>query len=688
MTPEPKCKTPPAAPVRRSQRRVLHVVEGFVLAVVILYFGQPILMPFAVAALLTLLLAPVVRWFERRRCPRVPAVIVVVVVILAAVAAAGWAVSIQIIDLASNLPTYRAQIKDKVDTLRGSFRDGGGVGTPLQKVQETVKELQEAVTENTPKENASAAPPEPADLEAELSDAPPEPLPVRVVPESTSAWYVVKTTLLTAAQPLATTGVIIVLVIFLLIGKEDVRDRLVRLVGTNRLTLTTNTMDDIERRISRYLLTNALINGGYGLAVSAGLLVIGVDYALLWGFLATALRFVPYVGPIVACVMPICMAVIQFPGWGAAAMTAGMFIMLELVTNNLIEPLAYGRTAGVSILAILVSATFWTWVWGPIGLVLSVPMTVVLAVLSKQIPELQPLAIALGDERALEDHVVLYQRLLARDVEEAGALLEERLGDQNLVDVYDNVVIPALALAERDRNADRLTAEQIDFIWSSVDALLEDLSPPAPAEPIEPAAMQIVGCPVHDPADELALKMMANVLKTSGVQMHITSPQMLASELVEFIAAHDPHLVCLSALGPGGLVQLRYLLKRIRLQHPAAKVLVGRWCYAGDPKRMAAQITKRGANQVAVTLLEGIECVQRLKPCVAPSEAALAGETPAAEGAPRDSTAKDAAGGAAAKETAPGAAASSSASYERARAPERPKPDSTSAPPSARSQPI
>ena len=625
----------------RSNRAV-RILLIIMLSVSILYFGQPVLMPIAMAVLLTLLLSPVVHVLERWRLGRVPSVIVVMITVTGMLLGAGWVVSIQLVGLAQQLTTYKSQLKEKIKNVSPLNAKEG----TLQKFRNAVGVITDAVKQETPAPpgigkvqpdgehpvdgvvgNGTKTNNQDTDAVVEWLGLKQKPQLVVVVPEKSSNWGMITTALASISGPLATMGVVIILVIFLLIEQEDVRDRLVRLAGTGRLTLTTKTMADIRARISRYLLMNALVNGGYGLAVGIGLLLIGVDYALLWGFLAALFRFVPYLGPIVASLLPIGMSFIQFPGWTGTLITVAFFIVLELVTNNLIEPLAYGRSAGVSIVAILVSALFWAWVWGPIGLALSVPMTVLMAVLGKHVPELQSLGIALGDEPPLESCVTFYQRLLAGDQEEAESLLEEYVKTRPLEEVYDSVLIPALVLAERDRKAGSLTQDQIEFIWNSTNDLLDDLAPPEVTQdaesgeaPSRPAFPFVVGYPAEDTADDLALEMLSKVAGARGVDVQRVSRVTLVSELLESIAAHRPDVVCLSGLGPGGVIQLRYALKRIRRQFPDIKILVGRWGYVGDREKMTARLTERGATHVVRTLAEALEILGRMRPLVSPQE--------------------------------------------------------------------
>ena len=295
------------------------------------------------------------------------------------------------------------------------------------------------------------------------------------------------------------------------------RNRIVRLAGTGRVTLTTRTLDELSTRISRYLVTNALINGGFGLVIGLGLYAIGVQYAMLWGILAAALRFIPYLGPIVASVLPIGMALMQSSGWTQPLLAVALFIVAELVTNNVVEPLYFGKAGGVSTVALLLAAIFWSWVWGPIGLMLSVPLTVMLAVLGKYVAPLEPLWVLLGDHPPLAPHLQLYQRLLAGDAEEAADVVEEFARDHTPLEVYDVLFVPALVLAKRDRTSDQVGETLYQSLRESIDQLLDEYleqtavaseSASGPAE----IRLPVIAVPAADESDELALEMLRRVV--------------------------------------------------------------------------------------------------------------------------------------------------------------------------------
>jgi hypothetical protein len=347
------------------------------------------------------------------------------------------------------------------------------------------------------------------------------------------------------------------------------------------------------------------------------------------------LRFIPYVGPMMGAAMPITMAFIQFPGddWEHLAMTVALFLVLELITNNVAEPLLFGQSAGVSTVALLVSVTFWTWIWGPMGLVLAVPLTVLMAVLGEHVPVLQPLGILLSDKPPLASCVTYYQRLLANDVDEAASILEEQHKTGGLISVYDQVLIPALVLAEKDREQGDLLPQSQEFMWQVTAEFLEDWAPrvdeaAGPADPRGQRRARVVGLPAHDEADCMALEMLDQLVPDHGGRLEVLSSTLLISEALAHIAEAPPEAVCISSLGPVGTRQLRGLCKRLHQAHPDLQIIAARWGFQGDRERMTQALKRRGADHVVTTLAEALDLLRRLQ--VVTPEAKVTSEAPAA----------------------------------------------------------
>jgi predicted PurR-regulated permease PerM len=580
----------------QAGQRIVQTLLAVTLVVAVLYFGREVLIPLAMAVLLTFLLGPLVTFLERKGLHRIIVVMLVITVILTGAGAIAWGIGVQLTDLAIRLPAYKDNLKEKIASVEF-------IGDAWAKVQANLQEASGTLDSESEK----------------IAD-------VRLVPDDPIPYD--KLTLLAdnVLTPLANAAIIVVLVIFMLINREDLRNRLVRLGGT-RLTLTTRTLDDVATRISRYLLMNAIVNGGFGAAVAIGLALIGVEYALMWGFLAALLRFLPYVGPILAAIMPISMAFIQFPGddWVHPLMAAGLFVVLELITNNVVEPLAYGHSTGVSTVALLVSAVFWTWVWGPMGLVLAVPLTVVLTVLGEHVAPLQPLAILLSDKPALAPHVIYYQRLLAGDFEEATSILEEQVGERPLLEVYDRVIAPALVEAEKDHDHGEISDETMQLIWQTTREFIEEMTPEPSAATERPQdgpipedepglKAHVFGCPAHDLADEMALAMLDQNLPRRGGEMEILSSTRLASEMIATVVEAMPEAVVITSLGPVGVQQTRYLCKRLRQALPKVRIIVCRLGYSGDRQRLDEDLKRRGADDVATSFADTRDLLQRLMP--------------------------------------------------------------------------
>lgn len=600
--------------------RLLVGLQTIVLTVVALYFGQPILCPLVLALLLTFLIRPAVLWQERHGLPRAGAICTVLLTALLVIGGIGGAVTRQLHELALHLDEYRGHIHAKIESLHGThLKAFDNVRSLVSEIADAIPELRPEGNQNSSAERLDRLPHNPRlnGTSAETGFSEPstagsesEPQQVRVVQPGPTAIDVLRLMWKTLSAPLTMVLVVVVLIIFSLLEFEELRNRLLRLAGQSELTLTTKTLDEVARRISRYLLANAAVNGGFGIAWYLGLLAVGVDYAALWGFLAGVLRFLPYIGAPCAAALAVGLAVIQFPDWTHPAAAAGVYLALELVTNYLIEPLTYGRTAGVSTVALLISVVFWTWIWGPMGLLLSVPMTVVLAVLGKHVPQFESLGILLGDERALEPYVSFYQRLVAGDSEEAAVLLEKELAAAPRIPVYDNLLAPALSLAERDRFRGMLDDRDRDNVWQGVHDLLEENA--LPQHHPESVRIRIAGCPAEDTADELALVMLQQVLP-DFCELVVLSSRLMTSERIAAVSKEEFQAVVVSGVGLGGELQLRQLCKRIRQASPDVRLVVGRWAYQGDRERLAASLKTRGADQVVTKLEEAVDLVTRIQ---------------------------------------------------------------------------
>jgi hypothetical protein len=393
----------------------------------------------------------------------------------------------------------------------------------------------------------------------------------------------------------------------------------------------TRAIDEAARRISNYLTTQLFINVGFGAVWSLVLFVVpngaggyGVPYAMLWGSLLVALRFIPYVGAWVALAFPLLFSLAVSPvehPWLQPLLVAGIFLALEFLVGNVVEPLLFGRHAGVSPVALLVAAVFWAWLWGPIGLLLSTPLTVCLAVLGKYVPGMEIFAIFLGPEEEAEAETSYYQRLLAGDEDEAAELVQARVKDQPPEKVYDEVLLPALVLAREDAEKGILDPGRRQFVLDVtrrvVDEVVghehrlkllasgkEKLTPSGELTEPRGGRTLVLACPAHGDADELALRMLALLLRDENYQVEVLSAAALTSEVIDRVREAAPAVVCVGALPPGGLARAGYLCKRLRSQFPDLKIVVGRWEQKEDFEKTTARLLEAGANRVAASLLE------------------------------------------------------------------------------------
>jgi predicted PurR-regulated permease PerM len=564
-----------------------------------LYFARDVLVPLAVALLLTFLLAPLVHRVERFGLGRVPAVLMVVALSFAILGGVGWLISNQATDLAVKLGDYQGDIERKIENVHSYFGHGA-----LATASRTINRMAQDVAATQPDRNAGSS------WLTRGSEGNPIAVSIAAAPETGSIFK----TLATALQfvsPMAQLVIVIVFVVFMLIQREDIRDRIIRLVGHGQLTLTTRALDDAATRISRYLIAQCGVNGVYGIVVGVGLYLIHIPNAPLWGLLCALLRFIPYLGVWMGAVFPIILSFVVPDGYYAARpfLTVGLFALVELLAANAVEPALFGSRTGVSPLAILVAAVFWTWLWGVVGLLLSTPLTVLLAVAGKYVPQLTFLDVLLGDQPVLAPPERYYQRLLADDPEEAEDLLEEFDKTRSSEELYSQIMLPALAMTERDYHRGILDETRWDNIAQVLKEQVESrerppTNNPMPGKPLavpQDRVVRIVCLPARDQADEIAGLMLANLLHEQGYSITNISATTLASERVDMISQLKADLVVVSALPPGATVHARYLCKRIREKFPDIQVLVGIW----NAKENLEKTQKRLAGAADVGLVDG-----------------------------------------------------------------------------------
>jgi predicted PurR-regulated permease PerM len=554
---------------------------GFVLVVAVLYWAQAVLVPLCLAILITFVLTPPAVYLQRY-VGRGVAILAVVTLVFTGVGLAGYAIYRQTVSLGDALPGYRDNIREKIRDIRGAGSNGS-----VEKLSRTLEEIKGDLG------GAGKAPPRGTVREPVVVTSEP------VAGISGIAW------LGPLMEPLGTAGLVITLVLFMLLDRESLRDRLIGLFGQGHVAVTTRAMDEAGRRVSRQLLLQTLVNLAYGAIALAGLYVLGVPYPLFWGALGGGLRFIPYVGPVIAAVGPILLGLAALPGWVRPLEVAAFYVALELFTNLVLETVLYAGAAGVSEVALLVAVAFWTWLWGPLGLLMATPLTVCIIVIGKHVPGLEFLGTLLSDAPALPAESSYYQRVLARDRAEAAALVERFLASEPQEQVFDRLLLPALNFAERDRQQGRLSAAEEGAVAESTREMIELVAAAGPGEGPGPAAAAcILGYPANGAADELALQMLKAVLHGVPAAFEVAGTRLLASELVTLARKTRCTALCIADLPPSAPAKTRYLVKRIRAELPDVRIAVGRWAAPELADADVQPLTDAGASHVASTLLE------------------------------------------------------------------------------------
>jgi len=565
---------------------------GCVLVIVVLYWAQTVLVPIALAILLTFVLAPPVTWLERR-IGRIAAVLTVAVLVFTVLGLTIWGLARQLNHLADDLPGYRVNILAKIADVRGASKGGS-----VEKLGDTLEDIKSNI---------------------EKSDAPKakQAQPVVVTSEPvTGPWGV--SWLSPLLGPLGTAGLVVTMVIFMLLERRDLRDRLIGLIGHGHLALTTKAFDEAGTRVSRQLLMQSLVNLIYGIAAGTGLFLLGVPYALVWAFLGAALRFIPYLGPLLGAGAPILVSLAALKGWTGPLSVIALFVLLELVTNLVLETALYAGAAGVSQVALLVSVAFWTWLWGPLGLLMATPLTVCLVVLGRHVPGLEFVGTLMADAPALAPEYAYYQRLLARDLGEAADIIERHVKNEPPRSVYDALLVPALNYAERDRLEQRLSAEEEAAVIDATRELLTDTAsairrqePEAASSTDDAAAvsrprepLRVLGYAINGVSDELALEILAHLLNDMPIALQVVSDRMHASEVVSLARTQGVSVVCFADLPPSPSSKTRYLVKRLHAALPEVRIVVGRWAPPLLADESSQALRDAGANLVTSTLAE------------------------------------------------------------------------------------
>jgi predicted PurR-regulated permease PerM len=560
-----------------------------------LYFGQAVFEPLVLAALVTFLLGPLVTRLDRLRVPRVVGVLIVMTLVGGSIGGLGYVVGGQLRSFAAELPTHRQNIRGKIRELVSLTRGGA-----IENVQETIEDISEAV-----EDSAGATPP----------GVPREDQPIRVAVDQVPPLFGNAQRFAPLLGAVGTFALTLLLAIFMLINREELRNRLVSISGRPSLPVATKAFADAGARISRYLLMQFIINASMGLAVGLGLYFIGVPYAALWGLAAGLLRYIPYVGPWIAALLPITVSLVTVPGWQQVALVVGLFVVLELLSNNVMEPLLYGHSVGLSSLAVIVAAIFWTWLWGAVGLVIATPITACLVVLSTYVPQLGAIGRLLGEQPALKPHEALYQRLLARDLDEAGSIVT-RCRDEHSLDAACELVLDAVLAFKRDLQASRVSADDGAIVIDALRGMIDELRTSDVDVPYDPKAgppVLLMGLPGRDPLDSLVLELTRVVLRDEPATLEVLPADMMVGEAMAAIEAKAPAAVVVPSLPPAGLTPARHLCMRLHARIPALPLVAAR---LGDPESEAADrigmLQGAGCGEVASTLPALKSALQRI----------------------------------------------------------------------------
>ncbi len=594
------------------------------IAIAALYFGRDIFMPLAMAVLLSFMLAPVVAWLERLHVPRVPAVVAAVAMTFLVLSGLGILITGQLVQLAQEVPGYQTNLQEKIRAIKFIGGPDGVIG----RTSEMLQELGDEVSRSAETGNAASLPRATGGTETTKT------MSVQIEERPSTSFEIVRLVIGPLVQPLATAGIIIVFVIFVLLQRRDIRDRFIRLAGARDLMRTTQALEDAGNRVARYLLMQLIVNVTYGVPVGIGLWLIGVPYPLLWGMMATVLRFAPYIGPVLAAALPIALSIAVAPGWSMLLWTAALFIVLELSSNNIVEPWLYGSQTGLSSIAIILAAIIWTWLWGPMGLLLSTPLTVCLVVLGRHVPQFAFLNVLLGSEAALTPEEKLHQRLLAADPDEATELAEGFLKDQSLETFYQQIAITTLVTIERDRAAGLLDDRRQQMVAHGMFTVIENLSdhedvvptegaeaedqPPGAKRTIPPSVnpqiddRSILCVGARGSLDDVAAAILAQLLRRRGIGARELTSNDVMPETLSRVDMTGVSIAVLAYMNEDSISHAKYLIRRLRRRAPNIKVIVGFLSMTIDQVAKRRVVDETRADLVTVSLTDAIDQVTTL----------------------------------------------------------------------------
>ncbi len=586
-----------------------------VAVIAVLYVARQILIPLAFAITLTFILTPAVAWLRRLRLGRVPSVLLVMIVSIAAAGAISLVIFNQLVEIANELPRYQQNIHNKIEAMRTGSK--GALGRAAASVKELGKELSSA-----PAATPSATPSSGWSRRNSQNQSS-RPLAVQIIQEPTTVLQYVRDLAEPFLGPLGVFGIVLIFTVYLLIEQDDLRNRLFHLAGLDRLNVMTQAIDDATRRVSRYLAMQLLVNASFGVLCGIGLYLIGVPYAALWGTVAGILRIVPYVGSLVAALLPLMLSLAVFDHWMRPLLVFLLFATLELVTGNLIEPWLYGVHTGISALALLLTTVFWTVLWGPAGLILATPLTVCVVVLGRHVPHLSFLHVLLGDQPALAPEAQLYQRLLAMDDQEARAVADLYLKENSLAQLYDSVMIPALTMAEQDRHKGALDQSREEFLFLSIKEMVAEFSERTAKSELEKAetviedsaatpqpaafAPRVLCLPASDEADEIAAAMLAQLLEQGGCTALSLPLDSSLEHMLGLVQPSETDAFFISALPPFAFARARTLSRQLQLRFPRTKTVIGIWGFTGDTKQALQRFQPSHPHGLVTSLASAVK---------------------------------------------------------------------------------
>jgi predicted PurR-regulated permease PerM len=622
------------------------------LVILTLYFARDLLAPMAFALVLNFLLAPAVALLERWRVSRSVSVVLVILIFFSGLGITGWVVARQLVHVAELLPDYRDNIQTKLDSLHTPV--GGAAGRAISSLEEMTEQLSshtDATIAPVEPEATSVLPsvrrrryrqPAPsAGSQAGLPDknaTTQQPTPVQVVEPPVSVGRYLQEMFSPILRPLAACGIVMVFTVYMLMYREDLRNRLLLLAGMGRLSLMTRALRDAAERISTYLAWQFVTNALFGLLFGLGLSIIGVPDATLWGALAAILRYIPYVGTGIAGLLPVIFAVAIFPDWRQVFEIVGLYATLEFATANFFEPWLYGSRTGISALALLASAIFWTLLWGWPGLVLATPLTVCLIVLGRHVPQLRFLHVLLGEDAELAPEAKFYERMLAMDQNEAHSIADRFLIERPLIEFYDAVLLPALGLVEQDRHKGSFDETRGNYLLMSATELVAELSefhskPSSETPDTEISAgahaethsmhkgAPVICIPAGDQADELTAMVLAQLLEQSCHNTLLLPTSSVTPEILERLGQDSGTILCISALPPFVFTQTRTLCQRIREQLPENRILVALWQSVQNPETMRERFGSARPDRVVTTLAAAMAQIEEWQQgCETPPE--------------------------------------------------------------------